>query len=341
MAGMRLQTRHWRALTWVATLGVACGAGAMLWTIVKNFRGGHYRSRSSSDFNDIIEKAIGTIKKDQIGVTPKTDYARLWTSPINGYVKKETPKVEGPPPEPPKPTKKPIGEVLRVKAVTYAPDDGGRVVIEYKDDSATSLARTDQLILQVSAKLVQPYDAEPFNGSLKTIKSNAAVFNWCGEEIEIHPTRKEEVPRDAKPKGPGGGKTAALSDQDEKDLGQHKDAKETIALGNERYLVGSDDRDSMNKNGDKFLEDVTIKSRPGADKKPEVVLGGIRPKSTLATNYGVQNDDVVVSINGNAVTSKNQAIQWARENPNLPRYDVVIRRKGKEITKTFLVPQNK
>ena len=342
MAGMRLQTRHWRALTWVATLGVACGAGAMLWTIVKNFRSGHYRSRSSSDFNAIIEAAIGTIKKDQIGVTPKADYAHLWTSPINGHVKVETVTTNVPPPPPPPPTKKPIAEVLLVKAVTYAPDDGGRVVVEYKDDSATSLAHTDQLILKVGAKLVQPYDAEPFNGSLKTIKSSAAVFNWCGEEIEIHPTLRQEIPKDRKlDKLKGGGKANALSSQDEKDLDQHKDAKETIALGNERYLVGSDDRDNMNKNGDKFFEDVTIKSRPGADKKQEVVLGGIRPKSTLATNYGVQNDDVVVSINGNPVVSKNQAIQWARENPNLPRYDVVIRRKGKEITKTFLVPQNK
>lgn len=341
MAGMRLQTRHWRALTWVATLGVACGAGAMLWTIVKNFRSGHYRSRSSSDFNAIIEAAIGTIKKDQIGVTPKADYAHLWTSPINGFVKKDPVKVDEKPPEPPKPTKKPIADVLLVKAVTYAPDDGGRVVVEYKDDSATSLAHTEQLILKVGAKLVQPYDAEPFNGSLKTIKSSSAVFNWQGEEIEIHPMLRQEIPRDKKPDRPSRGKANALSSQDEKDLDQHKDAKETIALGNERYLVGSDDRDNMNKNGDKFLEDVTIKSRPGADKKPEVVLGGIRPKSTLATNYGLQNDDVVVSINGNAVQSKNQAIQWARENPNLPRYDVVIRRKGKEITKTFLVPQNK
>ena len=130
----------------------------------------------------------------------------------------------------------------------------------------------------------------------QAIKDNAAVFNWQGEEVVLHPTLREEMPHDPKPDKKGGAKTAAVSSQDEKDLDQHKDAKETIALGNERYLVGSDDRDSMNKNGDKFLEDVTIKSRPGADKKPEVVLGGIRPKSTLATNYGLQNDDVVVSI---------------------------------------------
>jgi len=341
MAGMRLQTRHWRALTWVATLGVASGAGAMLWTIVKNFRSGHYRSRSSSDFNATIEAAIGTIKKDQIGVTPKTDYAHLWTSPINGYVKKEPVKTDAPPPEPPKPTKKPIGEALHVRAVLYAPDDGGRVVVEYREDSVSKDAKTDHLILKVSGKLAHPYDEEPYFGSLKAIKDNAAVFSWQGEEVVLHPTLREEMPHDPKPDKKGDKKSNALSGQDEKDLDQHKDAKETIALGNERYLVGSDDRDSMNKNGDKFLEDVTIKSRTGADKKPEVVLGGIRPKSTLATNYGVQNDDVVVSINGNPVVSKNQAIQWARENPNLPRYDVVIRRKGKEITKTFLVPQNK
>jgi hypothetical protein len=310
----------------------------MLWTIVKNFREGHYKSRSSSDFNTLIEQAPGTIKKDQIGVTPINDYTRLWTSHYNGFVPK--------PPEPekpavvdvPAPTKKPIGDVLSVKAVTYAPEDQGRVVIEYKEDKVMGDAHTEQLILKVSAKLAYPYDAGVFNGSLKTIKANSAVFNWCGEEVELHPTRRDELPRDPKPAGKAA-KGVGSDPEDEKALALHKDAKETINLGGERYLVGSDDRDNMNKNGDKFLEDMTIKTRTGADKKPEVVLGGIRPKSPLATNYGLQNDDVVVSINGNAVQSKNQAIQWARENPNLPRYDVVIRRKGKEFTKTFLVPQ--
>ncbi len=340
MAGMRLQTRHWRALTWLATLGVAGGAGSMLWTIVKNFRDGHYKSKSSSDFNAIIEAAVGSIPKDQVGVTPKADYAHLWTTPYNGYVKKPDKPVETAPPPPAEPTKKPIGDVLSVKAVTYAPDDGGRVVVEYKDDKDKGNAHTDQIILKVAGKLVQPYDVAPFNASLKTIKANSAVFNWCGEEIEVHPTRKEEASRGSAPTAKGA-KGTTPSDENLKLIEQHKDAKETINLGGEKYLIGSDDRDSINKNGDKFLEDITIKTRQGADKKPEVVLGGIRPKSTLATNYGLQNDDVVVSINGNPVASKNQAIQWARDNPNLPQYDVVIRRKGKDITKTYLVPQNK
>jgi hypothetical protein len=338
MAGIRLQARHWRSLTWVATLGVAGGAGTTLWKIVDNFRSGKYRSRSSSDFNTLIEQAPGTIKKDQIGVTPINDYTRLWTSHYNGFVPKPPEEVKEKTVEPVVPTKKPIGDVLSVKAVTYAPEDQGRVVIEYKEDSAMALAHTEQLILKVSAKLVQPYDTGVFNGSLKTIKADSAVFNWCGEEIELHPTRRDELPRDPKPAGKKT-KSVGSDPEDDKALALHKDAKETINLGGERYLVGSDDRDNMNKNGDKFLEDMTIKTRTGADKKAEVVLGGIRPKSPLATNYGLQNDDVVVSINGNAVQSKNQAIQWARENPNLPRYDVVIRRKGKEFTKTFLVPQ--
>src|SRR5262249_25721365 len=162
MAGMRLQIRHWRAVTWVATVGVAGGAGTMLWTIVKNFREGHYKSRTSSDFNAIIEKAAGTIQRDTIGITPKASFAALWNSPYNGYVRVVQPVADSTPPKPPEPAKKPIGDVLSVKVVTYAPDDGGRVVVEYKDDRAKQDAHTDQIILRVGAKLAQPYDAEPY-----------------------------------------------------------------------------------------------------------------------------------------------------------------------------------
>ncbi len=35
-----------------------------------------------------------------------------------------------------------------------------------------------------------------------------------------------------------------------------------------------------------------------------------------------------------------QGIRWAQEHPELPKYIVVLRRKGKEITKTYLVPQD-
>ena len=332
--GMRIHVRHWRMLAWLVTTGITACAGTMLWNIVKNYRGGKYVPLSASHYSDIIAQAQGTISTNENRASAWDDYKRLRESPING-VEPVTAKATEEKHEPPPPEKQKIEDAVKLKAVAFAPDDKGSAVIEYKDDSITSVALKDELILPINGKLAGKYAIEPFNATLKAIKPDAAVFSWCGEDVVLHPVRREEVTKD-KPAAPTGGKKGTLTPQDEKDLLTVSD--KTIKLaGDERYLVGTTDQKNIAENGDKFLGEMRIAERPGANKKPEVVLANVRPNSYVARTYGLQQDDVLVSINGVAVSSKSQGYQYVRENPDLPRYDVVIRRSGQEITKTILV----
>lgn len=336
--GMRMHVRQWRMLAWLATAGIAAGAGTMLWNIVKKFRSGEYVALTTSHFSDLITATQGSIPINDLRVAQWDEYKNLVHTPINGY-EPPPPKTEAKGPDVPVEVKKQkIEDALKLKSVAFAPEDKGRVVVEYKDDSVTSLATKDELVLAVNSKLAGKYAADPFNATLKGIKPDSALFDWCGEVVELHPTKREDVPKDKGPEKPKDTK-GTLSAQDEKDLKTVTD--KTLDLGNGRYLVGTTDKKNMQDNGDKFLGEMKVADRPGANKKQEVVLANVRPNSYVARTYGVQQDDVLVSINGVPISSKTQGYQYVRENPDLPRYDVVIRRQGKDITKTILVPRNK
>jgi hypothetical protein len=334
---MTIHVRHWRVLAWLATAGVSVGAGTVLWNIVKNFRGGKYVAASTSHFTDMIASTAGSIPNSDRTQAQWEDYKRLVQSPINGMEPVKETKAE-PAPEVKKPEKQKIDDAVKLKAITFAPDDKGRVVIEYKDDSVTSLASKDEIVLPIHGKLAGKYAEDPFNASLTGIRPDTAVFAWCGEVVELHPVKREDIPKDKAAPAPGA-KKGALTPQDEKDL--QTITEKTLNLGNERYLVGTTDQKNIAEQGDKFLGDMRIAERPGANKKPEVVLGNVRPNSYVARTYGVQAEDVLISINGTPISSKSQGYQYVRENPDLPRYDVVIRRSGKEITKTILVNRGK
>jgi len=335
---MRIHVRHWRTLAWLVTTGVTACAGTMLWNIVKNYRGGKYVPLSASHYSDIIAQAQGTIPINDTHASAWEDYKRLRECPFNGVEPQKEVKADTGPVTPPPPEKQKIEDALRLKAVTFAPEEKGRAVIEYKDDSITSTALKDELVLPVGGKLAGKYAIEPFNATVKSIKPDGVVFAWCGEDVVLHPVKREEVSKD-KPAATTGAKKGTLTSQDEKDL--QSTTEKTLNLGNERYLVGTTDQKNIAEQGDKFLGDMRIAERTGANKKNEVVLGNVRPNSYVARTYGLQQEDVLVSINGVAVTSKSQGYQYVRDNPDLPRYDVVIRRAGKDITKTILVPRNK
>jgi hypothetical protein len=336
---MTMQVRHWRMLAWLATTAVAACAGVMLWNIVKNFKGGTYVAQSTTHFSDMIAKSPGTIPSSDIRVAEWKEYDKLVHCPINGIETVKPVADTSTPAPPPPPSKKKIEDVLILQVVTFAPEDLGRVVVKYKDDSLSPPPLKDQIVLGVGAKLAAPYDIEPFNATLKSIKPNTAIFDWCGEVVELHPTKREEVKSDKAATAGAGDKKGTLSDEDKKALAQVSD--KTLNLGNERYLVGTTDQKNIKDNGDKFLGEMRIAERPGANKKPEVVLSNVRSNSYVARTYGLQNEDVLVSINGTPVSSKSQGYQYVRDNPDLSRYDVVIRRAGREITKTVLVNRDK
>lgn len=339
--GMQIHVRQWRALLWVGSVGFLALAGWQGWQLYQRHRAGAYVAHDSSYFAGLIGEAAGTIDKREMRVADEKFFEKLWKSPFNGFV----------PPPPAVPIKvddaptivaeKPLSDVLKVNAIAQAPGDTGRVVVKYKDETVKPLR--DELILAVGAQLTFPYDGEPYHGKLKSIQGDSAIFEWFGKDVEIHPTRKEEGT-----KSPTAVETTAkkvdtnLTEAEAALLAANKNVERTVALPDDAgFVVGSKDYAELSNKAEDYLRDARLSEVKDVDGKKALTVGMLRNNSYLAKTYGVQTGDQLVSINGTPVSTKAQAYTYVRENSELAKYVVVVRRKGKEVTKTILVNRDK
>ena len=339
---MQIHVRQWRALLWVATAGLGLVAGFNLWQIVKRENAGGYAARDPSHFSELISAAAGSIDQKEVRIAGWSDYKRLVTVPFNGFVPEKPVVIEEGPKGPVEIPEKPLTDVIKVTAITRAAGDAGRVVVKYKDD--TVKPQRDELILAIGGVLTFPYDGEPYHGRLKSIHDDSATFDWFGKEFEVHPMRRDEGPKGAQ-KGPDAAKSdfdASLSAEEAALLAANKKTEKTIALPNDSgYVIGTKDYDDLSSNAENYLREARLVEQKTADGKKELVVGNIRTNSYLSKTYGLQTGDSLVSINGTPVSNKPQAYAYVRENDSLSKYVVVVRRKGKEVSKTILVNRDK
>jgi hypothetical protein len=334
---MQIHVRQWRGLLWVGTLALAAWAGLICWKIFDRQRSGGYEPRDANVFTQEISNALGTIDQKAVKLAQWDDYKRLVSSPLNGHVKEIVKPVDPTPVGPTKLPEKPLTDVLKISAITSAPSEAGRVVVKYKDDSVKPTR--DELILGIGSTLTSPYDDDPYHGRLKAIHAGVAVFDWCGKEVELRPQRVEEGRKHSGPSA--GGATAAVVDtalsDSEKEFLKQK-VERTITLPNDAgYLIGSKDHADLSSNARSYLNDLKLKEVANADGKKELTVGNMRANSSMAKTYGVQAGDTLISINGTPASTEKDAYSYIRENGSLSKYVVVLRRKGKEITKTILV----
>jgi len=335
---MQIHVRQWRGLLWAGTVALAAWSGLIVWKIFDRQRSGGYEPRDSTVFAQEISNALGTIDQKAVKVAQWDDYKRLVSSPLNGHVKEVAKAPEPKNDVPVKLPEKPLTDVLKISAITSAPAEAGRVVVKYKDDAVKPTR--DELILGIGSTLTSPYDDDPYHGRLKAIHSGIAVFDWCGKEVELRPQRLEEGKKHsgAAAGAPAVAVDTALSDSEKEFLTANKKVERTITLPNDSgYLIGSKDHADLSANARSYLNDLKLKEVANADGKKELTVGNMRANSYLSKTYGVQGGDQLVSINGTPTSTEKDAYAYIRENGELSKYVVVLRRKGKEITKTILV----
>jgi hypothetical protein len=118
--------------------------------------------------------------------------------------------------------------------------------------------------------------------------------------------------------------------------------KKTEFIGRNRFRVGTEDLQYIGENYPQILsEDV----RTGRHKDPNTGrYDGIEIKSvapgSLAARHGAQTGDVIKSINGHAVTSTQEAINFVKNNEEMyESWKVVVENKGQERTVTYYPPK--
>jgi hypothetical protein len=340
---LRVHVRQLRVLVWAGTVALSGAALWNAWQMIRKIRAKAYDPRSSTYFEQVIGSAAGSIPASEVKPAAWADYEQaLVRCPINGYeAKKPEPVLEEPKPE--VLPEKPLSDVISVTAITCAPDDNGRVAVKYKDETAKPVSR-DEVVLKIGASLAYPYDGPPYNSRLKAIRSDSAIFEWCGREVETHPPRADDEDRKVA-KGASAATRkpfdSSLTSEERRKLEENKSQEKTIAYAPDSYVVGTKDYDAVSANPEDYLKELRITEQRDANNRKEVAVGPLRPNSVFVRNYGVQTGDVLVSINGEPVTSKAQAIEYVKAHDDLSKYVVVIRRKGREITKTYLVNRDR
>ena len=114
----------------------------------------------------------------------------------------------------------------------------------------------------------------------------------------------------------------------------YEEAKGTVSITPEGFRAISE------KGEEVVLKDVRWATERLPDGKNAVRVEHVPQGSALARG-GLQNGDVIHSINGQRVASKGEIIAYVRANPSLPSYTVVILRQGRRTTRTVTVPRGR
>jgi len=116
----------------------------------------------------------------------------------------------------------------------------------------------------------------------------------------------------------------------------------TTAYGTNRFMLGTDDMAYANENYAKILADEVRTGRhqdPRTGKYDGIEVESVTPNS-FAERHGAQEGDVIKSINGQPVTSVQEAITYAKNNADkYSSWEIVVENRGKTRTVVYESPR--
>ncbi|MFO0981612.1 MAG: hypothetical protein U1E76_07635 [Planctomycetota bacterium] len=327
---MRLNVRQIRATLWLLNLVALLCVGWFFYQLLEKKKAGELKAKPIDEWQSLMKddrggEVVGGDKLNKVQLPPE-----LWKFDVTG---KETssvaadasPKQATPPPS----EVKPIDQVLELKAI-FAPS---QAVVSYKDTG--QLESLGEKILMVGSPLRHPYSAEPYNAKVLRITKDEVAFQWGKEESAIKINKK--VPGQKGPALP----MPAISAVEKRIIEQYQEPPENTKEVEKDHFVLSDEDQKAFANTDEFLKsEARITDTPDKKGNRQITLGLKKTDGRLAA-LGFESGDILISVNDVPMKSKSQGIQWARANPNLPSYKIVIERRGQQITKTIYAPRKK
>lgn len=351
---LRLKVQTLRSLLWLGNLIALVG---IILVIVKMYLGATGKSKI---FERIKNKRIVEAMKVEPSIKGRsTDNSRdwdlfesCWTLNVTG---KEPPKpVEVIDEAPEAPKLRPIEEVIQVDMIVAMGDDigycGVRYIAEAEDGGGAINQPVGRMggggaggpppdqsldLHSVGDELREPWNAAPFEGKVLAVTPDVVRFSWGGEEHELCPEKTEflEPPEGGVRKMSLDGKSQDA--EPDPDLPRGEAAKESRALNEHDWFIGSEERDRIIKDQEKLKKefDLSFTFHKG---QPLMTLTNV-PAGSLAAQRGFQKGDIIRSIDGKPVRNKNALVRHLNSSPDQSRYDVVLERNGKVIHKKFSV----
>jgi type II secretory pathway component PulC len=304
-----------RTLLVVVNVGLAAGTG---YTVYKEFENKEDRRRQTQVFQ---EQLAAELKAAPTATRRDTTRASIKDSDLVDLT--------GDKPKP-----------IEVKPVESAPTT--RVLNPLKNlvKVVTISHHTDPALANVA--IMKLADVQP--GAERSIFRIGDVIPFANDAVvvEIHPKRvvfqngdtleELEVPDQITPGlgGPtgAGGSSSRAADPGNRPFATYVESKRdswivTIKPGGDRALE---------REGETVLEGVLFSTTdaPGGGKALRV--DKVPPGSVLA-QHGVQDGDVLISVDGVKMSTKSEVVAYAKQNKNKQVFEVVIQRKGRFVTK--------
>ena len=329
-------------ITWLGSLAVTGTLGAYVY----------------DSYNDLQEPAPYADKKDEAGRKKASEALSMGrrTRPVkewrHNYEKSVVPNfvsldwvgkpvvVERPEPVDDKPVEKPRVEIANLLFPYYFQVDtkdpgGSMVIVQYLGDLATHGAAE----LRVADTLPAPHsgiavvaintDSIEFSFSEEGRENEVYNPNQLGEDF-IYIVKEGEEVRAQRLENLIGEPGEAVDNR----------PKATTSPAPGVYLVGVDDVAYLNQNYETILsQEVRTRTRRGPNGERAGIEVMEVAQGSFAQRHGVVRGDVVISINGHPVNSRQEAIQWAKDNgENIQVFDVVVERLGRLETLTYRKP---
>lgn len=245
------------------------------------------------------------------------------------------------PPEPPRSTR-PVKDLLRVVMIAGDAADPSQsfCVLQYEPSSGVTLESLYQGVRHVGESLHPPLD----HIKVESIGPEGVTFSFADASREHEVVGVDEFQR-------GGGIVALGSEADlsvPPDWSQVRIVsragqapQKTYEYKPDHFRVGTDDAEYIGTHYSEILaRDVrTVKHLDPKTGRYDGIEVRSVAQGSVAAQHGVQEGDVIKSINGHPVSSVAQAIQYVKTNADqYDTWEVVVVNKGLEKTVVYKTP---
>ena len=327
-----------KTLSYLSSLGLLAGIGYKIYLFLEV-------EKNVSYINDERTKSVLAVPaqpvKKRVGLNYDTQVKPAITEfDWTGAPPPEKEIVDPGTKEPEAPKVTPVTDLLSVVMVmaSETKPESSRCVLRFKDQPKD----TRDQFFGVGDALPKPND----NVAVFSIRRNEVVFSFDDEAREkesLEPSTRDQgedfivetdedgVVKPSLRNFSGGSRTA----------GANQEVRKTTEKVKGAYRIGTDDADVFDRDYQRILsEDVTLETYMKDGKRAGLKVREVKAGS-IAARHGVQAEDVVISINGNSVTSEQQAIQYVRQNSDSTSvWNVRILRNGREVEEVYHSPED-
>lgn len=323
-----------KALCWLTSSALAAGLGLFVYDFFST------RTERANTFDEpyaaeVLNREEELVMETRRSINYSDEVKPAWIT-LN-WTGKEPPKPVVRNPEEDKPTGPrytPVADLLTVSLIRYdtvVPEESS-VMVRYQG----GWTREKEGVLSPGDALPAPHDTVKV--AAITPESVEFLFEGTDRENEsVEPSRVSD-----------GNLLAMLASQPRPEKRSRLvtegswTTKQTKQVGPNRWILGSEDAEYLNENFSEVLvRDLghrTHYDRNG--RRAGIELTRVRANS-IAARHGAQEGDIVISINGQPVSSAQEAINFAKNNADkYSTWEVVVENLGARRTLIFESPPN-